>query len=446
MYEGNYRPVSILPSCSKIFERLLYDQLYLFFEQILSALLAAFRKKFSCEHVLIKLVEDCKAALDHGGHVGMILMDLSKAFDGLPHKLMLRKIHTYGVSISSCALLHSYLVNRKQRVKLGSCKSEWASITKGVPQGSILGPLLFNIFMNDMLYFLEVSCSVSNYADDNTLRYAHSEYTVLKHVLESSSTKAVAWFDDNSMKANPSKFQSLVFKDSSSIPFDSFEISGQDIAISDCVKLLGIFIDNKLNFDHHIRMICAKASRQINAILRIGKYLDISSKLNLYNAFVVSNFSFCSIVWNFCTKHSIFKIEKVNKRALRAVFNDYTSSYSDLLKKVNRPCMYVLRMRKIAIEVYRCTHELNPSFMHSIFQVKESNYDLRDANNLHLPKVKTVRNGLDSFSYHGAKIWNMLPDSIKSSKSLPIFKAMIDQWQGPSCTCNSCVLCKIKLL
>ena len=134
----NYRPLSILPSVSKIFEKVFNQQLYDYFKHILSGLLSAFRKKYGCHHVLTRLIEDCKRALDKHMHVGLRLLDLSEAFDRLPHKLLLCKLHAYGVSRDACDLLCSYLTNRTQRVKISSVKSDWAKLIKGVPQVSVL--------------------------------------------------------------------------------------------------------------------------------------------------------------------------------------------------------------------------------------------------------------------------------------------------------------------
>ena len=145
MNKNNFRPVSILSCISKIFERTYSDQMVCFFEAILSLSLSAFRKMFSCETVLIRLIEDWKALLDHHSVIGAMLLDLSKAFDCLPHQLLIAKLKAYGFDDNSCSLMHSYLFNRKQRVKIGSFRSEWLNLKKGVPQGSILGPLLFSI-------------------------------------------------------------------------------------------------------------------------------------------------------------------------------------------------------------------------------------------------------------------------------------------------------------
>ena len=150
MNKNKFRPVSILVCISKIFERVYSDQMMDFFKSILSISLSAFRKSYSCESVLIRLVEDWKALIDKQQVVGAMLLDLSKAFDCLPHRLLISKLKAYGFSDSACSLIHSYLLNRHQRVKIGDSRSEWLHLIKGVPQGSTLGPLLCNIFLNDI--------------------------------------------------------------------------------------------------------------------------------------------------------------------------------------------------------------------------------------------------------------------------------------------------------
>ena len=182
-----------------------------YFKDILSTLLSAFRKRYGCHHVLTKLMENSKQALDEGKNVGLILLDLSKAFDCLPHRLLLCKLNAYGISYEACTLIKSYLCQRMQRVKFASARSQWQIMQKGVPQGSVLGPLLFNIFINDIIYELQGVCSLHNYADD-TICCSHSDMNILKINLEKSANLALKWFENNHMKANPSKFQAILFK------------------------------------------------------------------------------------------------------------------------------------------------------------------------------------------------------------------------------------------
>ena len=205
----NYRPLSILPSVSKIFEKVLNQQLYEYFQNILSGLLSTFHKKYGCHHVLTRLVEDCKRALDKHMHVGLLLLDLSLVFDCLPHKLLLCKLHAYGVSCDACDRLCSYLTNRTQKVKISAVKSDWVKLIKGVPQGSVLGPMLFNVFIIDLTYVVENACPLYKYADDNTLGFWHN-LDDLKLNFEYGSKIAIEWFQENHMKVNVSKFLSII--------------------------------------------------------------------------------------------------------------------------------------------------------------------------------------------------------------------------------------------
>ena len=184
--KSNYRPISILPAVSKVFERIMQKQINTYFKDKLSPLLGGYKKGYSCQHSLLRLLENWRICLDNKGIVGTILIDISKAFDVIDHKLLIAKLAAYGFSEGSLRLILSS--SRKQRVKLNQFFSEWYKILSGVPQGSILGPILFNIFVNDLILFLE-NTSVCNYADDNysislwfnfwvckNVRYGHKQF------------------------------------------------------------------------------------------------------------------------------------------------------------------------------------------------------------------------------------------------------------------------------
>ena len=166
--KSNYRPISGLPSCSKLFEKIIQGQITTYIENFLSPFLCGYRKGYNVQHALIALIEKWRISLDKGGYGGAILMDLSKAFDTLNHDLLIAKLSAYGFDKTSLKLIKSYLTNRWQRTKINNSYSSWTEIIHGVPQGSILGPLLFNIYLNGLL-FLNLETSLCNYADDNTL-------------------------------------------------------------------------------------------------------------------------------------------------------------------------------------------------------------------------------------------------------------------------------------
>ena len=148
-FKGNYRPVSVLTVIYKLNESVLNNQMVGHYRELFNILLSAFRKHYNCQSLLLKLIEDIKSALDKGHKTGAVFMDLSKAFDCLPHALLLAKLNVYGLSTAACELMSSYLDQRMQRVKISYCRSSWKILNKGVPQGSILGALLFNVFMHE---------------------------------------------------------------------------------------------------------------------------------------------------------------------------------------------------------------------------------------------------------------------------------------------------------
>ena len=157
LVKGNYRPVNVLTTLSKLYESAMNDQLFCYFALIFNDLWNAFRNAYrkghSCQTLLVKCIEDWKSALDENKYVGVLFTDLSKAIICLPHGLLLAKLRAYGLNTPACNLIASYLSNRKQRVKIGNARSKWITLSKGVPQGSIPGPLLFNVFINDMHMF-----------------------------------------------------------------------------------------------------------------------------------------------------------------------------------------------------------------------------------------------------------------------------------------------------
>ena len=221
--------------------------------------------------------------LDAGSAFGALRTDLSKAFDCLPHELLIAKLHAYGVDISSLKLLHSYLTKQKQRLKLNGTYSLWSEILFRGPQGSILGPLLFNIFLCDLFQFFP-DVDIANYADDNTPHSSNINLNKVLHDLEKISNTFFKWFTNDLLKANPQKSY-LLTNSTQEIQINIGEIA---ISNSKCEKLLGIHFDNKLTFEPHARCLYKKASQKLSAFARIAYSLKFEQRKLLLNAFIIS--------------------------------------------------------------------------------------------------------------------------------------------------------------
>ena len=194
------------------------------------------------------------------------------------------------------------------------------------------------------------------------------------------------------------------------------------------MTVLGITIDSQLNLNVHFSNMCNKADRQLNVLQRLKGSLDYSSRLSIYKSFIMSNFSYCPVVWMFISKSSLSKLEGIQKRALRFVLDDCTSDYVELLYKANVPGMKIMALRYLVIEVYKCINGINPK------------YELRNVYIIDRDKVQTTNHGVKSFKDYGAKIWNSLPNSCKSAISVKDFKVLIKSWNGPKCSCSVCLL------
>jgi hypothetical protein len=299
-----------------------------------------------------------------------------------------------------------------------------------------MGPVIFNIFLNDIFYFTSKT-TLFNYADDNTISYCLSDINEVKEVLERESNILIDWFQNNKMQANPGKFQAITLS-RQSLECVNYNIRNVSVSSEKCVKLLGVKIDSSLNFDTHVKDLCQKVSRQINVLSRVAKYLTLEGRKAIYYSFVLSNFNFCPIVWHFCSKTNCKKLEKLNMRALRFVYKDFTSSYEDLLRKHGHSSLGLQRLRFIAIETFKILNDMAPDYLNELVEVKTSQYDTRKQKTVHVPRVKTARYGTNSFRSLAATTWNRLPNHIRATENFNTFKDLISKWSGDPCRCAMC--------
>ena len=442
----NYRPVTLLSACDKVFEQLLSRQVTAFMEPRLSSNLTAYRKKHSTETTLLNLVEHWKSAIDEGNEVGILSTDMSKAFDSLHPPLLLNKLCAYGFSQSAISLIRSYFTNRKYRVKIGSeIRSEWKEVARGCPQGSTFGPLMWNIFQNDLTYNAN-NCSLTMYADDHQM-YSTGKTTMDIQVSLNREGKNVSdWYESNLLQGNFDKYQAMCMD-----PLNKEKDTDMKITLSNtCVKrgsemrLLGVTIDEKLNFGTHISEVCKTAARKVGVLMRLRNMLSTKAKLTIYKSAILPKVTYCHIVWHFCRASDHRKLERIQEKALKAIYNVRNEvTYEQLLNWAKLPTMKNRRLQDIAILMYKVKNELCPSYVQDLFQKNNSRYNLRNSDFV-IPRYNTVSYGKHSIKYLGPMLWSKLDKEIRNSNSLNSFKNTIRKKNLEALLeegCHNCPLC-----
>ena len=267
--------------------------------------------------------------------------------------MLIAKLHAYGFTRSSLKLLKSYLNNRWQRTKIGNTYSSWVELIKGVPQGSILGPLLFNIYLND-LFFINIKSDLCNFTDDNTLYACDMSLKALVEKLESSAELSIRWFKDNYMKLNEAKCKLIISGNKHEVVIAN--VGNGKIMESNNVTLLGIHIDRELKLNNHVNQNYKKAGKKLNALMRVCNVLPFHKRRLLMKAFVESQFAFTPLVGLFHSRELNTKINLLHYRALRFVYKDDASSFQELLNKDKSVTIHHRNIQALAIEMFKVRH------------------------------------------------------------------------------------------
>ena len=266
----------------------------------------------------------------------------------------------------------------------------------------------------------------TNYADDTTPYVIGSNPDKVVSELKDITEKLFTWFSQNEMKANLGKCHMLL----SSTESLNFQISETLIHNSQSKKLLGVTFDNKLKFEKHINIICQKANRKLNALARITPYMELTRRRILVNAFFVSQFNYCPLIW-------LFHSRNLHESCLRVIYNDKISSFEQLLENDNSVSMHHRNIQTLATEMYKVTNGLSPEIMDEIFQIREeSRYNLSYTSQFTIPPIHSVYNGRESVSFMDPKIWKLIPPAFKQIKSLSGFKKAIKKWRPSNCPCR----------
>ena len=319
---SNYRPISVLPVFAKVLERILFNRLYSFLDShnILSDNQYGFRKGLSTEMALLTALEYITDSLDNRSHAIGVFLDLSKAFDTVNKTILLSKLSHSGIRGTALQWFDSYLTGRMQSVKYNDVISTERSIDIGVPQGSILGPLLFIIYINDLPNVVTKLKSII-FADDTTLFLSGSDVLQIESDLNSELKRLSKWLESNKLSINIKKTHYILFSLSKNIRNTSFNININESTIEkvQSTRFLGVYIDDKLSWSPHINHVCGKLRKSIGILKRVKQLLNEKTLLTLYYTMLYPYLTYCHLIWGKASQSNLKRITILQKKALRII-------------------------------------------------------------------------------------------------------------------------------
>jgi len=417
---NNYRPISLLPTFSKVLEKIVYKRLYNFLltQSIFYESQYGFRSKHSTNHAVHELVDNILTAMDNKNSTLGVFLDLSKAFDTIDHKILLNKLEWYGIRGMALDWFRSYLSNRKQYVKYSQHKSDIYTIPCGVPQGSVLGPLLFIIYTNDLPNCL-INSKAILFADDTTIYMSSNSITDLYIKSNYELECLTEWFRSNKLSLNISKTHYVLFElTPSQIPRDiNIKINNQIIDKKTCVKFLGMYIDSKLDWHEHIKFIRNKLNSSIFAMKRVKYILSSNHLLTLYYSLIYPYLDYGISLWGTTHKTYTNQIKVMQKKSIRIISNAKYNDHSDpIFKELKLLKLQDIMKIKIAKYMYALHKQILPSPLRDIITTNSSihSHNTRNINNFHIESRRTSRASM-SLRHKGPLVWYNLPKSIKMS-------------------------------
>lgn len=435
----NYRPVSILPVTSKIFEKILFKNIYNFLhsQKIISDHQSGFKPGDSTVNQLAFLYHKFCEALDKKKDIRIIFCDISKAFDRVWHTGLIYKLKSVGIEGDVLALLEDYLDNRKQRVVIKGQTSDWGEIKAGVPQGSVMGPLMFLIYINDLVTTVSQDINIKLFADDTLLYFVGNNHNVSSKVMNDNLKKISEWAQQWLVTFNPMKTKLLNITNKRNINFDSHSISFDNIQVKGASnhKHLGVTLNDKLKWSNHIDNLMKGVKPMCDVLNRLKHSLSRATLEIIYFTFVRPKLEYASIIWDDCTEYEKDKLENTQLYCARIVTGAKRgTSHALLYNELKWPKL--ADRRKIAKSkfAYNLYNHNVPEYLYELMPQRvtdNSHYNLRNDEDIKIPNCRTEKYK-KSIIPDSIKLWNSLSKNVRDSTSINSFKYVLSKKTVPN--------------
>ena len=430
---SNYRPVSILPVFSKILERVMYDRLFKFINKhkILYKYQFGFREGYNTNMALIVLIDKISSAIDRGDVVVGVFLDFKKAFDTVDHTILLQKLEKYGIRGNMLTWFRDYLRNRKQFVCFNTEISDSKAIKCGVPQGSILGPLLFLLYVNDLVNVSQILLPIL-FADDTNIFITDKSLENAIKVMNVELSKIVDWLNTNKLSLNLTKTHFMVFKSKNHQTASPTKLSINDYIIEEVeqTKFIGVILDCKLDWSKHIMHLKNKVSKGIGILCKARKILPKSTLLVLYYAMIYPHFMYCIEVWGSAAECHISLLLILQKKTLRIITSSHYHAHTkQLFKDLKLLKLEHIYIQRIMIFLFKFIKGGLPEHFENIFTINRTIVprQTRQSNDFHVPFCRTTQYQ-KTIKFQGVKYWNMINPFIDTQCSIHAFKKRLKNY------------------
>ena len=427
---SNYRPISLLTSLSKIYESALHSRITKFLTQnnLLSEFQFGFKAHHSTADAIILFTSEALEAFERKQNTLAVFCDLSKAFDTIKHEILLSKLYKYGIRGKSYDVLKSYLTDRTLYVQNGQSQSHaLKSHNYGVPQGSILGPLLFNIYTNDFKTCLKFSSHIQ-YADDTTIYLSSDNINDIVHKMNEDLNNISIWFKRNSLLLNPSKTHSMMFSPTKLLNEQiDLKIDGEKINPVETLKFLGVHLDCQLKWNFHTTNVAKRKSAGLYALRSLKYTLPTHTLLSLYYALIHPHLTYANIVWGNTLQKSLHPIEIAQKKALRAITRSpYNCTSQPLFKDLNILRVCDIHQTSLLHFMFKYHNGIIPSALTTLFNTHSEIHSLNTRNRSDFV-IKRYHNVTvhRSFLLQGPKYWASLKAPLKQILKFHLFKRQL---------------------